>query len=275
MKELTIAKCLALLMLFFSVAEVNDKEFQGKAYYASKSTLELGSWGARLSEAQKKQIKERLKNRLEKNYVLTFNREESMFKQEEKLDAISGATDSWGNNFSQGDQYKNVKSNTLLQDQEFYGKRFLVKDQLQEIAWTMSGETKQIGQYTCFKATATVPTNELTWYNFSWGRLRSNDQNKEGEAQEVAMTTIEAWYSTQIPVSHGPGEFWGLPGLILEVSAGDTTMLCTKIVMNPKEKTKITAPDKGKIVSKSEYQKTVVKKMTEMRDMYRGSRRRS
>ena len=275
MKELTLAKGLALLMLFFSVGQMNDKEFQGKAYYASKSTLELGSWGARLSEAQKKQIKERLKNRLEKNYVLTFNREESMFKQEEKLDAISGATDSWGNNFSQGDQYKNVKSNTLLQDQEFYGKRFLVKDELQKIEWTMSGETKQIGQYTCFKATATVPTNELTWYNFSWGRLRSNDQNKEGEAQEVAMTTIEAWYSTQIPVSHGPGEFWGLPGLILEVSAGDTTMLCTKIVMNPKEKTKITAPDKGKIVSKSEYQKTVVKKMTEMRDMYRGSRRRS
>ena len=273
MKELTITKCLALLMLVFSFGEVNDKEFQGKAYYASKSTLELGNWGARMSEAQKKQIKERLKNRLEKNYVLTFNREESMFKQEEKLDAISGATDSWGNNFSQGDQYKNVKSNTLLQDQEFYGKRFLVKDQLQKIEWTMSGETKQIGQYTCFKATATVPTNELTWYNFSWGRLRSNNQNSE--EQEVAMTTIEAWYSTQIPVSHGPGEFWGLPGLILEVSAGDTTMLCTKIVMNPKEKTKITAPDKGKVVTKSEYQQTVVKKMTEMRDMYRGGRRRS
>ena len=275
MKELTLAKGLALLMLFFSVGQMNDKEFQGKAYYASKSTLELGSWGARLSEAQKKQIKERLKNRLEKNYVLTFNREESMFKQEEKLDAISGATDSWGNNFSQGDQYKNVKSNTLLQDQEFYGKRFLVKDELQKIEWTMSGETKQIGQYTCFKATASVPTNELTWYNFSWGRLRSNDQNTNGEEQEVAMTTIEAWYSTQIPVSHGPGEFWGLPGLILEVSAGDTTMLCTKIVMNPKEKTKITAPDKGKVVTKSEYQQTVVKKMSEMRDMYRGGRRRS
>ena len=42
------------------------QDFQGKAYYFSKSSLELGTWGARMSEAQKKQIKARLKNRLEK-----------------------------------------------------------------------------------------------------------------------------------------------------------------------------------------------------------------
>ena len=29
--------------------------------------MELGAWGARMSEAQKKQIKNRLKNRLEKH----------------------------------------------------------------------------------------------------------------------------------------------------------------------------------------------------------------
>ena len=31
-------------------------DFQGKATYISKSRLELGRWGARMSEAQKKQI---------------------------------------------------------------------------------------------------------------------------------------------------------------------------------------------------------------------------
>ena len=45
-----------------------------------------------------------------------------------KIDAISGATDSWGGYFSRGDQYKNVKENALIQSQEFYGKRFLVKN---------------------------------------------------------------------------------------------------------------------------------------------------
>ena len=53
------------------------------------------------------------------------------------------------------------------------------------------------------------------------------------------MTDVEAWYTPQIPVGHGPAEYWGLPGLILEVSAGNTTMLCSKIVMNPAEKEKI------------------------------------
>lgn len=255
------------------------EEFQGQAFYFSKSKMELGSWGARMSEAQKKQVQARLKNRLEKTYILSFNKEESVFDEEDKLDAISGATDSWGNNFSRGEQYKNIKENALVQSQEFYGKRFLVKDKLQEISWDMGKESKQIGQYLCFKATALVPTSELAWFDFSWSDLRTPASATKTDSTavetlepEIAMTEVEAWYTPQIPVSHGPAEYWGLPGLILEVSAGSTTMLCAKIVMNPKEKIKIEAPDKGKEITKSEYQKTIQTKMLEMRNN-RGRRR--
>lgn len=80
------------------------------------------------------------------------------------------------------------------------------------------------------------------------------------------MTEIEAWYTLQIPVSNGPAEYWGLPGLILEVSAGNTTILCSKIILNPKEKLTIVAPDKGKEITKSDYQKTIQEKMLEMRN---------
>lgn len=257
-------------------ADVNVQEFQGKAYYFSKSTMELGNWGARLSEEQKKQVAARLKNRLEKTYVLTFNKEESTFYEDEKLDAMSGATDSWGKNFTPGEQYKNVKSNSQIQEQEFYGKQFLVKDKLQPIEWKMGTETKQIGNYTCFKATASIPTNELTWYNFSWDRVRTANEQKADSSGTVTvnikMTEVEAWYSPQIPVSHGPLEYWGLPGLILEVSADNTTMLCSKIVLNPQETIEIKAPDKGKIVSKTQYQETITEKMKEFRDN-RGRRR--
>ena len=76
--------------------------------------MELGRWGARMSEAQKKQIAARLKNRLEKEFVLVFNKEESLFTEEEQLDAISGATDSWGKNFAAGENYKNVKKFRLI-----------------------------------------------------------------------------------------------------------------------------------------------------------------
>ena len=49
-------------------------------------------------------------------------------------------------------------------------------------------------------------------------------------------------------------------------------MLCSKIVINPKEKVKIQAPDKGKEIGKVAYKETVVKKMTEMMNS-RGRRR--
>jgi GLPGLI family protein len=252
---------------------VNAQEFQGQAIYSSKAKMELGSFGARMSEGQKKQIQARLKNRLEKTYTLNFNKEESVFNEDEKIDAISGATDSWGDNFSRGEQYKNVKEKALIQSQEFYGKKFLVKDKLAAIEWKMGAESKLIGQYMCFKATASVPTDELEWYNFSWGDLsETNTEAKtdstavETEELEIKTTEVEAWYTLQIPVSHGPGEYWGLPGLILEVSTGNTVMLCSKIVINPEEEIEIEAPDKGKEITKNDYQATIQEKMLEMRN---------
>ena len=257
-------------------AQAQAQEFQGKAYYFSKSKMDLGRWGARLSEAQKKQVAARMKNRLEKTYVLTFNKTESFFKEDEKLDAMSGATDSWGKNVTQGDSYKNVKDNQLIQTQEFYGKKFLVKDKLQKIEWKMGSETKQIGNYTCFKAMALIPSDELSWYNFSWDKLRRQEPQADStgvvKEPEIKMTQVEAWYTLQIPVSHGPSEYWGLPGLILEVSADNNTMLCSKIVINPKEVIEIKAPKRGEEINKEDYQATVVDKMKDFRNN-RGRRR--
>jgi len=275
MKSLILKISLLAFVLMLSTSANKAEEFQGQAYYVSKSTMELGSWGARMSEAQKKQVYARLKNRLEKTYILTFNKQESIFDEEEKLDAISGATDSWGKNFSPGKQYKNVKANELVQSQEFYGKKFLVKDKLQVIEWEMHSETKQIGKYNCFKATASIPTAELAWYNFSWSEARQNtsDSGDDKSEDEVKMTEIVAWYSPQIPVSHGPSDFWGLPGLILEVNNGNTTMLCSKIIMNPDEKIEIEAPKKGNEITKKAYKEVITKKMKEFRENRMGRRR--
>lgn len=276
----------SVLLLFFVVSSevlfnnniVPNDDFQGKAYYFSKSTMDLGRWGARLSEAQKKQVMSRMKNRLEKTYVLTFNKSESFFEEDEKLDAMSGATDSWGSNFSPGDSYKNVKDSALVQSQEFYGKQFLVKDKLLDINWQLGSDTKQIGNYMCFKAVALIPEEELSWYNFSWDNLRRNEpvlDSITGELKQpdINLTQVEAWYSPQIPVSNGPMEYWGLPGLILEVSAGNTTLLCSKIILNPEQKIDIEAPSRGKEITKKDYKNTVITKMQEFRDS-RGRRTR-
>ena len=58
------------LFLFFVLFTMclNAQKFSGKATYISKSKMELGNWGAKLSEARKKQVAARLKNRLEKQF---------------------------------------------------------------------------------------------------------------------------------------------------------------------------------------------------------------
>ena len=275
-------KIFCVVVLFFLTSMVTfAQDFQGKAYYFSKTPMNLGAWGARLSEQQKKQVEERLKNRLEKTYILTFNKTESIYKEDEKLDAISGATDSWGNNFSPGPLYKNVKDKTFVQDQEFYGKQFLIKEELQPLDWKMGTETKQIGNYTCFKATCKRTDFDVSWWNFSWDKMRNNSVEGKSDSikkddiakldseplkEDIDMVEVEAWYTPMIPVSQGPDDYWGLPGLILEISVNNTTLLCSKIVMNPEEKIKIEAPDKGKEVTKKEYQEIISVKMQEMRD---------
>ena len=248
---------------------INAQKFSGKATYISKSKMDLGTYGANFSEARKKQVAARLKNRLEKTYFLTFNNLESIFLEEEKIDALAGATDSWGGYFSRGDHYKNIKETKIVQSQEFYGKRFLVKDELYRIDWSMGTETKKIGQYTCYKAKAFVPAEELSWYDFSWSDLRPSTAKDAGEEK---LTVVEAWYTPQIPVNQGPAEYWGLPGLILEVSANNTTLLCTEIVISKENEVPIEAPEKGKEITKKDYTLTVREKMVEMRSNRMGRR---
>ena len=79
---------------------------------------------------------------------------------------------------------------------------------------------------------------------------------------------IVAWYTPQIPVSHGPGEFGGLPGLILELTTDQTVLLCSKIVINPEKKDNILMPSKGEKVTRIQYDEIVKLKTEEMKSMY-------
>ena len=71
--------CIAL----FLSAAAYAQEFQGKAYYFSKTSVDMDSWGGRkMSEDQKKQIANRMRSMFEKTYILTFDREASNYKEE-------------------------------------------------------------------------------------------------------------------------------------------------------------------------------------------------
>ena len=283
-------KVVLILFTLLFATNIKAQDFQGQAYYFSKTTMDMSRWdrGGKMSEAQKKQMEARMKPWLEKTYILTFNKEESIFKEDEKLEGGPGgrAPSMWGSSFSAGLQYKNIKEKIFLQDQEFFGKQFLITEQMTPYAWKMGSETKKIGQYVCYKATTTRPSSEL---NFTSTNRRDREKKKEEKKKDSTsvvsdvnvavavvkkeeveekeeMVEVVAWYSPMIPVSQGPTEYWGLPGLILELSAGNTTMLCSKIVMNPEEKIEIKRPTKGEVVTKKEYNEIITGKMQEMRD---------
>ena len=101
------------LVLFCTILFAQD--FQGKAIYQSKTSVDMNSWGGgNMSEERKKMIAERMKTMLEKTYELTFNKSESIYKEEEKLAAPGqGGGSRWGgmmSSFTAGKAvYKSIK----------------------------------------------------------------------------------------------------------------------------------------------------------------------
>ena len=288
---------LIIFLISFSSISLIGQEFQAQAFYKTQTAMDLGSWGDRMSAEQKKAMKQRMKPFLEPVYILTFDKTKSIYKQEETLDAPgSGGGRGWGRMMaaSGGPVYKDVVSKKSLQSTEFMGKKFLISNDQDNIKWVMQNESKMIGSYLCFKATAQVKkpkTMTSAWRNAEKDSKKSkeNDNNLENEnnqtntkvekLEEVVINaeieTITAWYSPQIPVSHGPAEYGGLPGLILELTNDRTVMLCTKVVMNPEKRIDISEPTKGEFVTKGEFENIVEVKVKEMRDMWRGQRGKS
>ena len=271
---------------------LNAQSFQGMAVYESKtSTSDMTSnfrGNREITPEMQKQIEERMKAMFEKTFVLTFDKNASTYVEEEKIEATNqqgGFRMMPSMMGGGGTHYKNVKEKLFTVDKEFAGKEFLVQDTLPKLEWKLSGETKQIGNYMCFKATAARPVSQSDLRNFR--RKKDEDKKEEPKKEEAKQENrstnfmdqwevpkeivVTAWYTPDIPVNQGPENYWGLPGLILEVSDGKTVILCSKIVLNPKEKKEIKAPKKGKLVTQAEYDKIVADKMQEWREMGRQS----
>ena len=271
-------KLLFISALLLSLS-VSSQDFQGQAFYKTQTSMDFGSWGDRMSVEQKKAMKERMKPFLEPVYILTFDKTKSIYQQEETLDAPgSGGGRGWGRMWASagGPVYKDLVSKKSLQSTEFMGKKFLISNDQDKIKWVMEKEQKMIGNYLCFKATAKVPkpkTMTSVWRNTE----KQNDSIKDSsiDDSEEEYLTITAWYTPQIPVSHGPAQYGGLPGLILELTNDSTVMLCTKVVMNPDKRIQISEPKKGEFVSRTEFENIVEVKTKEMRDMWRGGRSKS
>ena len=262
---------LALTLLFTSLLSAQD--FKGIATYKSQRKMDIQLDSTQMNSEMQKQMMAMLKKQFEKEYTLQFNNNESIYKEAENLDKPSGM----GNGGVQvviagsgeGDLlYKNISENRYANQSDLFGKIFLIKDKLEQPEWKMEKDTKNIGEYTCFKATFKRMISGPSSMTMT---VNPDEEAEEPEEVEVEQI-VTAWYTLQIPVKHGPSNYFGLPGLILEVNAGGQTILCSKIVLNPKEGVDIKEPKKGKEVSQEKFDVIMEKKMNEMNEQNNSNR---
>jgi GLPGLI family protein len=133
--------------------------------------------------------------------------------------------------------YRDLEKGDVVESQEFFGRFFLIKGDQAKLNWKLTGEQKKVLDFVCQKAVL-------------------QDTSKK----------VEVWFAPQIPVSSGPGSYSGLPGLILAVDMnhGDRIVTADKITLGPLPKDALTKPNKGKAVTREEFNKIKDEKMKEM-----------
>lgn len=128
--------------------------------------------------------------------------------------------------------------NEKTQQVEFMTRNFLVSDSIKKKAWKLSNKMIKVLDYNCMGA-----------------ELKKGDQ------------TITAWFTPEIPISTGPDEFFGLPGLILAIEInGEFAFIATSIDLTPPKEGVLSKLDNGKKVTQEEFNKIVEEKIKEFKE---------
>ena len=264
-----------LLVLLFVTSLSYSQEFQGRAYYFSKTIFsadlkEENSESKKQDPAFEKALQEALKEASEKSYLLTFNKSECIYEQEQQLEkpkAASGEMQiSVSFSSSEGRKYINAKNKTSSIEDAILGKEFIIVENIEKPDWKLVDETKKIGDYTCFKAKLTIPVSDKQKKEYEEFLKKEEIKSSLFKMEEPKEKIITAWYTPEIPASFGPNNYWGLPGLILEINEPETIILCSKVVLNTKEKATIKVPNNGTKVSQKEFDAIQKKKYDSMKD---------
>ncbi|RKS13110.1 GLPGLI family protein [Flavobacterium sp. 120] len=268
MKKSTI-----VLFCLLAVLGVSAQEFQGKAEYFSKTIIKqkVKNSDSKIEKDVEfdKMIQEALKKSSEKKYLFIFNKQEGLYEQMEELEKpeIGNATMSIKVTFSGvGKKYINLKDKSKVVEDEIFGKEFLIVDTLEKLNWILVNETKKIGDYSCYKAEVTVPVTEKQKQEYQDFLKKQEKKISLFPMEEPKDKVITAWYAPEIPVSLGPLNYWGLPGLILEINEDDVIILCSKVTLSNKEVAKIKVPNTGKKVTQTEFDAIEKAKLDSMKD---------
>lgn len=134
--------------------------------------------------------------------------------------------------------YCNLRTGNYFEHVYFEGEEYLIRAD-SKFKWTLINEEKSIAGYNCTKAKAI--------YSY---------RSRHGKEESLEVT---AWYTDQIPLSLGPRNFSGLPGLILELSIANNVIVyyATDVLLNTKKINLIKFPKHAQLIDREAYDKIV------------------
>ncbi|MEP6590470.1 MAG: GLPGLI family protein [Gemmatimonadota bacterium] len=159
--------------------------------------------------------------------------------------AMTGAMFSFGGGAGGGTvagAFTNLADGSYVEVRQFLGRTFRIPDARPAFSWKLTGEQASFLGHPVFQAKATQDS-----------------------------TNYEAWFAPDIPISAGPAQYGGLPGLILTLTVDSNKVIYTATAIDLSTPiAPIKVPSDGSKVTRAEYDKIVKEKMDEMAKGRRG-----
>lgn len=131
--------------------------------------------------------------------------------------------------------YIDLATGAMTEQRDLLGRTFRIVGAQPPYAWRLTGEQSEFLGYPCQRAVA----------------MRDS-------------TTIEAWFTTQIPASVGPGTYGGLPGLILVLTDGNRTFEATDVQLATLADGEIEVPTDGREVTREAFAEIMEERMRDL-----------
>lgn len=133
---------------------------------------------------------------------------------------------------SDNDIVQDFTTGNVTAAKNIFEEHFLIKDSVARLQWRIGSEVRTIAGYTCRKAVARI----------------------------CDSVYVVAFYTDDIPVSGGPEQMGGLPGMILELAVPRlyTTWVATKVELVAVKEEELKAPAKGKPYDHAKLEKRLI-----------------
>ena len=230
---------LFLIVTILAYANGHSQVNQGTAvYHRTVTIMPRNAGGAAPANVQPRLI--------ESDYELLFTKDASLWRKLKNNDQQStpaGFTDADKNDVI----FTDLASSAVWELRAFQNVNYIITDNDINLKWTVTDETKKIGDHLCQKATAQRIGK----------KFQISFVNGEKQAKEMPDTAnLVAWFTKDIKVSAGPELHGKLPGLIMEVSInnGRIVYVCTKL-SNANLSREIIKPSGDKNVTNAEFNK--------------------